>query len=164
MKVNVGKHRTIIIALAGLIILGAGLLYWFVIRDTKSSEPSQVEETPRNEVSAEELSNPSDYYAPSIDEIKNQHPEPADQYSQFMLYANLKQAVEKHDDAIELYKAAIEVAPSEDDKHQAYYALFLLGGRTDRQDIRDEFQQKLSSEWLAQQQAAVDEQRDRQLQ
>lgn len=145
MKLKVGDRKTILI-FASILLVALVVATSFLIlnRDNKSDDQQQPEESNNQS----ELSVPTDFYAPEIDEVKKQFSEPLDQYSQFIHYAYLKETVKKYDEAISLYEAAIDVAPNDELKKDAQYSLYWLTVNIDRKDISEKYAEILGEEYL----------------
>lgn len=136
------KLKLLVIAL--IVCLGlataVGVIYSIINRD--SSEPAPYQPS--------ELSVPTDYVAPNIEEVKKQFPNPADQYSLFIKYAYAKETVNKIDEAIMYYEAAVDVAPDDESKKATQYTLYLLGNTMQKPELTDKYQQILGNDWIDQ--------------
>lgn len=145
MKLKVGDRKTVlIIASILLVVMAAAATYMIANRQGKDEDQQQSEDG----YQPSELSVPTDFYAPEIDEVKKQYSEPADQYAQLINYAYLKETVKKYDESILLYEAAIEVAPDEELKKDAQYSLYWLAVNIDRKDLADQYAEILGEDFL----------------
>ncbi len=133
----------IVLALAVLAVLLAVVIRY------RSGEPDPEQtDTQLIEVDPAEMSAPTDYWAPAIDDIRRENPDPAEQYARLMHYAYLKEEVAQYDEAIALYEAAAETAPSEQQQRRVWYRLYLRGGLWDRPELSDRYFGLLGQEWI----------------
>ena len=147
------KKPALVLLLGILIAAAAWGSYFIWLRDDKSKEEQTYQPS--------ELSVPTDYYAPSVDEIKAQFKDPTDQYNQLLQYAYAKETVKKYDEAIVLYEAAIDVASNDESKKAAQYTLYRLGFSIQRPELSEKYKQLLGEEWIKQhEQAEMDRRRD----
>jgi hypothetical protein len=103
-KLHLGNRKRLVIGIVALVVVGAAALWWFVIRDTSPSEtPPAVQET---EAPLNEAPTISNYNFPPIEKIIADAASPEEAAITLITYGQLKETVEKYDDAIKLFEAA----------------------------------------------------------
>lgn len=130
---------------AAVVLTGVSVWQWFRRDDGPLSEPAGGEPV---EVTAAELSAPTDYWAPAIDEIRREHADPAEQYALLLHYGYLKEEVARYDEAVGFYEAAAEVAPGDEQRRRVWHRLYVRGVQWDRPELTDKYRDLLGQDWI----------------
>lgn len=103
MKIlRLGRRKLIVLVLVIVLLVACALLGWLLLKDKKTEQvPTSTEQTelPLNEAPAL-----NDYTFPSIDQIIKDAPNPEEAAITLITYGQLKETVQKYDDAIALFE------------------------------------------------------------
>ncbi|MDQ3093602.1 MAG: hypothetical protein M3Q70_00285 [bacterium] len=133
------------VAILLFLVLVIGTTVAFIYK--KNNEQKQTG-TEQNAYQPDEVSAPTDYYAPSIEEIRKTNQNPADQYAAFLQYAFGKEQTERYDEAFTYYEAAAEVAPDEITKKNTQYTIYILAQKLKDQEKTSLYHDILGEEYI----------------
>lgn len=146
MKVKVGSLKLLRGGFILFALVVAGVLSFILFIHSPNKSPSTENGEENDGVS--ELSQPTDYYAPSIDELEQRYQDPAAQYERALFYANAKSEVQKYKEAVVFYEFAAKVAPDEDARKETEYKLYILGMRTNNSNLSTKYKDIIGQNYI----------------